>query len=59
MIERIHKEIENLTPALRRQINNVIVYHGINKKDAAISIAKILKQPLKVNSIYEILTYCK
>lgn len=55
-IEAINKEIEPLTPKLRRQIQNIIDFHGINKDTAAYRIAEVLKQPLKENKIHDILT---
>jgi hypothetical protein len=59
MIDRINKEIEPLTPQLMRQISHVIDFHGKDKGKAATRIAEILKLPLKVNQIYEILNDCK
>jgi len=54
-IDKINKEIEPLTSSLRKLIRNAFNYHGINKDEAAKRIAQILKCPLKVSTIYNIL----
>lgn len=55
-LEKINKEVEPLTQKQRRQIQNIIDFHGINKQAAAERISQFLKQPLKTNKIYDILT---
>jgi hypothetical protein len=55
-LEKINKEVEPLTQKQRRQIQNIINFHGRNKQSAAERISQFLKQPLKTNKIYDILT---
>jgi hypothetical protein len=55
-LEKISANIEPLTQQQRRQIQNIIDFHGANKEKAALRISQILKQPLKAGKIQDILT---